>query len=120
MKGFSEGLQRKFRRFNVRYVPKKGETLYTHLCKLKQTVELENRKNVIYAVECETCGVQYVGETQHCCDRRKEHQPDDKNKKTTNSISEHLKHNKDHEIHWEKIIFWIRRTTGKGESSMRH
>ena len=71
VKGFSEGLQRKLRKFNVGYVPKKGETLYTHLCKLKQKVELEGQKNVImiYAVKFETCGVQYVDETgQHYCD----------------------------------------------------
>ena len=106
VKGFSEGLQRKLRKFNVGYVSKKGETLYTHLCKLKQKVELEDRKNVIYAVECETCGVQYVGETgQHYCDRRKQHQSDVKNKKTTNGISEHLRHNQEHKINWEKITF---------------
>ena len=120
VKGFCEGLQRKLRKFNIGYVPKKGETLYTHLCKLKQRVELEDRKNMIYAVECKTCGIQYVGETgQHYCDRRKQHQVDVKNKKTTNSISEHLRHNLDHEINWEKVVFWIRRTTGKGESSKR-
>ena len=34
VKGFSEGLQRKLRKFNIGYVPKRGETLHTHLCKL--------------------------------------------------------------------------------------
>ena len=95
----------------------RGVRLYIHLCKLKQRVELEDRKNVVYAVECKTCGIPYVGETgQHYCDRRRQHQVDVRNKKTTNGISEHLKHIQDHEINWEKIIFWIRRTTGKGES----
>ena len=102
VKGFSEGLQRKLRRFKVGYVPKKGKTFYTHLCKLKQKVELEDRKNVIYAVECETCGVQYVGETgQHYCDQRKQHQGDVKTKKTTNGISEHLRRNLEHKINWD-------------------
>ena len=121
VKGFSEGLQRKLRKFNIGYVPKQGETLYTHLCKLKQRVELEDRKNVICAVECKTCGIQYVGETgQHYCDRRRQHQGDVKNKKTTNGISEHLKHNQDTKLIGKRSFFWIRRTTGKGESSKRH
>ena len=99
MKGFSEGLQRKLRKFNAGYVTKKGEVLYTHLCKLKQKVELEDRKNVMYAVECETCVVQNVGETgQHYCDRRKQNQVDVKNKKTTNGIFEHLRHNQEHNL----------------------
>ena len=61
VKGFSEGLQRKLRKFNVGYVPKKGETLYTHFYKLEQRVELEDRKNVIYAEECKTCGERFRG-----------------------------------------------------------
>ena len=61
VRGFSEHLGRKLRRLKVGYVPKRGETLYTNLCRLKQKVELEDYKNVVYAVECETCGVQYIG-----------------------------------------------------------
>ena len=77
VRGFSEHLGRKLRRLKVGYVPKRGETLYTNLCRLKQKVELEDYKNVVYAVECETCGVQYIGETgQHFCDRRNQHQRD--------------------------------------------
>ena len=34
VKGFTEGLQLK--KLNVGVVPKKGETLYSNLCKLKQ------------------------------------------------------------------------------------
>ena len=51
IKGFSEGLGRKLRRLGIGFVPKKGETIYTNVCKLKQKKELEERKNVIYAVE---------------------------------------------------------------------
>ena len=32
-----------------------------NLCKLKQKVELEDYKNVVYTVECETCGTHYIG-----------------------------------------------------------
>ena len=65
---------------------------------------MDGRKNVIYAVECETCGVQYVGETgQQYCAQRRQHQEDVKNKKNTNGISEHLRHNQEHKISWEKL-----------------
>ena len=54
-----------------------------------------------------------MGETgQHYCDRRKQHQV--KNKKTTNGISEHLRHNLDHEINWGKIIFLDKDNHWKG------
>ena len=36
VKGFTEGLQRNLMKLNVGVVPKKGETLYSNLCKLKQ------------------------------------------------------------------------------------
>ena len=70
---------------------------------------------MIYTVKCETCGVQYVGETgQHYCDRRKQHQSDVKNKKTANSFSERLRHNQEHKINWEKITFLDKEDNWKG------
>ena len=79
IRGFSEGLGRKLRRLGIGYIPKRGETIYTNVCKLKQKVELENWKNVVYSVECETCGLNYIGETgQHYCDRRDQgHKPEE-------------------------------------------
>ena len=50
IKGFSEGIGRKLSRLGLGFVPKKGETIYTNVCKLKQKKELEERKNVTYAV----------------------------------------------------------------------
>jgi len=35
VKGFSEGLQRRLRRLGIGFVPKKKETFYTNLCRLK-------------------------------------------------------------------------------------
>ena len=55
-------------------------------------MELEDWKHVVYAIGCERCGVHYVGETgQHYCDRRKQHQRDVKNRKTTNGLYDLLK-----------------------------
>ena len=48
VKGFTEGLQRSLRKLNIAVVPKKGETLYSHLCKLKQRKEEDVYKDVIY------------------------------------------------------------------------
>jgi len=70
-----------------------------------------------YAVECETCGVQYVGETgQHYCDRRKQRQSDVKNKKTTNGISKHLWNNHEDKLNWEKITFLDTEDNWKGSN----
>ena len=48
IRGFSEGLGKKLRKRGIGYVPKRGETIYTNECKLKQKVELENWKDVVY------------------------------------------------------------------------
>ena len=37
--------------------------IFTHRCKVKQKVEFEDRKDVIYSVPCKKCGVRYVGKT---------------------------------------------------------
>ena len=106
VKGFTEGLQRSLRKLNIGVVPKKGETLYSHVCKLKQKKEKDEHKDVIYSVPCGTCGVRYVGETgQHYCDRRSQHQRDIKNKKVTNGFYSHMKKNGGHQIEWGKCVF---------------
>ena len=61
VKGFSEGLQQKLRKLNIGVVPKKGETLYSHLCKLKQKKEKDESKDVVYSIPCDTSRVRYVG-----------------------------------------------------------
>ena len=84
VKGFMEGLQRKLKKLNVGVIPKKGETLYSNLCKLKQNLkrDMEDRKDLVYLVPCGTCGVRYVWETgQHYCDRKSQHQREVKTKK---------------------------------------
>ena len=87
MRGFLEGLQRKLRKFSIGFVPKKGETLYSKLCKIKHRSDPEKRKNVVYAIECETCGDHFIGETgRHFCERRKQHERDVRNKKSTSGI----------------------------------
>ena len=91
VRGFSEELQRRLRKLGIGFVPKREETMYTNLCKLKQKVKFEDQKDVIYSVPCTDCKVRYVGETgQHFCDRAKQYQNDIRYKKSTNGIYAHL------------------------------
>ena len=106
VKGFSEGLQRRLRRLGIGFVPKKKETFYTNLCRLKCRVSFEERKDVIYSIPCKTCGIRYIGETgQHFCDRRSQHQRDVRNRKKTNGFYAHLDKNEGHELDWENASF---------------
>ena len=115
IRGFSEGLGRKLRRLGIGYVPKRGETIFTNVCKLKQKIELEDWKNVVYTIECETCGLHYIGETgQHFCDRRDQHNRDVKQKKSSNALYDHVKNNEGHKINWGKICFLDKEKNWKG------
>ena len=108
---------RKLRRLGIGYrpIPKSGETIYTNVCKLKQKVELENWKNVVYSVECETCGLNYIGETgQHYCDRRDQHKSDINQRKTSNALYDHKMKNEGHKINWEKVCFLDKEKNWKG------
>jgi len=115
IRGFSEGLGKKLRKLGIGYVPKRGETIYTNVCKLKQKVELENWKDVVYSVQCETCGLCYIGETgQHFCDRRDQHKRDINQKKTSNALYDHVMKNEGHKINWENICFLDKEKNWKG------
>ena len=68
VKGFSEGLQRKLRKVKIGFVAMKKETMYTNLCKLKQSVDFEECKDVVYSIPCMKCDLRYLGETgPHFC-----------------------------------------------------
>ena len=82
--------------------------------RLKQRVDVEERKNVVYAVPCGDCGIRYFGETgQHFSDRKSQHQRDVKAGKTTNGFFCHVKENAGHKIDWESAVLWTMRRTGK-------
>ena len=85
---------------------KKGVTLASLLCKLKQKTEKEDRKDLDYIIKCETCAMQYVGETgQQFRTRKQQHQRDVKNKTATNGIYNHLKQNRKHKIAWDDAVY---------------
>ena len=84
----------------------KKETIYTNLCKLKQRVDFEECKDVVYSVPCVKCDLRYLGETgQHFCERRKQHERDIKNRKSSNGLYEHGRRNKGHKPDWSKTVF---------------
>ena len=82
IQGFSEGLQKKLQRFNVGFIPMKGQTLHNKVCHLKPMIENGEKKDLVYAIRCSTCNKYYIGETsQHFTDRKNQHVRDIKNKK---------------------------------------
>ena len=102
VKGFSEGLQRKLRKLNIGVVPKKGETLYSHLCKLKQKKEKDESKDVVYSIPCDTCRVQYVGLANISVIEEASTRGMSRIKSLLmESLYAHLKENKEHNINWE-------------------
>jgi hypothetical protein len=107
--GFTEGLQKKLAKFQIGVTPKKGITLYHHLCKLKPPIRAEDTKNVVYAIPCASCGKLYVGETaQKFSERRKQHNNDIKYQKPTNAFFCHLRDHPDHSIEWNHFTFLAR------------
>ena len=109
VKGFSEGLQRKLRKVKIGFVAMKKETIYSNLCKLKQTVDFEDCKDVVYSVPCMKCDLRYLGETgQHFCERKKQHERDIKNRKGSNGFYEHSRKNEGHKPDWSRTVFVAR------------
>ena len=116
VKGFTEGLQRRLRRLNIGFVPKRRETLYTNLCKMKTKVDFDDCKDVVYSIPCRECGLRYIGETgQHFCDRVGQHKRDMKNGKMSNGFYAHMRRNKGHMVEWKDAVLLTGRSTGRGE-----
>jgi hypothetical protein len=106
VEGFSEGLQKKLKKLGIGFVPKKGITLYNHLCQLKQKKSNDQQKDDVYSIKCASCKMRYIGETSQFFGKRKyQHTNAVKRKVETNGIYCHLKSNKEHMINWDKVIF---------------
>jgi len=106
VRGFTERLQKELNKFGVGFVVKKGTTLASLLCKLKQKPEKEDKKDIDYIINCKSCEMKYIGETgQQFRTRKEQHKRDVKNKVSTNGIYNHLKHNKKHQIDWDGAVF---------------
>ena len=98
--------RKELKTFGIGFVMKKGTTLASVLCKLKQKTEKEQKKNMDYIIKCKTCDMKYVGETgQQFHTRKQQHQRDVKNRVSMNGIYNHLKNNKKHKIGWDDAVF---------------
>ena len=101
---YKEESQQKLCALEIGVTPKRGITIFHHLCNMKPQTKILERKNIVYSIPCITCGKIYIGETgQRFCNRRGQHQRDVRTKKQTNGIFDHLKLIKRHQIGWDKF-----------------
>jgi hypothetical protein len=107
VEGFSHKVQRELRKVNVGFVPQKGITFQSLICKLRPSSPLEKQKNVVYGIRCSTCNLWYIGETsQRFETRRKQHQGDIRRGNSANAFFCHLKDFPQHSIDWENFMFF--------------
>jgi hypothetical protein len=116
VEGFSEKVQRRLKKLNVGFVMKVGDTVQSSLSHLKAPMALTDQKDMVYAIRCKTCYMNYIGETgQSFTERRKQHQYAVRRGIMTNGIFQHVQKNIDHEIDWENPVIldkegnWIAR-----------
>ena len=87
--GLSERLERKCRNLDIKLVFRSGNTLRSQHTHVKNRIDEEQVKGVVYSVEC-GCGEKYIGETGRTMNlRMKEHQRAVKYDNTLNGISVH-------------------------------
>ena len=103
--GFSERFKKALRKVGIRVVFSRGMTLKSMLVRTKAKIPREMQKNVVYVKKCQSCPSVYVGETsQYQKKRDQQHRSDIWLKKGTNSLFDHLKQYKDHQIDWGKTV----------------
>ena len=74
IRGFSERLEKICRRLNIRSVFSSRRTLRNELVHVKNRVQPDRIKGVVYTVNCAECESTYIGETKRTLDTRlKEH-----------------------------------------------
>jgi hypothetical protein len=103
VKGFTESLQKNLRAINVGVVSKKAGTIRSMISKTKCPRDKDETKDVVYKIDCRTCGKAYIGETSKTIRERKDqHRRDVIKQAETNGIYNHLKMNRRHKIEWEQ------------------
>ena len=107
IENFSGFIQKELRRINVGVVMKKNVTIESKVCKgMKQEKAKEDKKELIYMINCKTCNMPYIGETSQVFrKRRNQHQASVRRGDRSNGIFDHLEKFKDHEIAWEDFKF---------------
>jgi hypothetical protein len=92
--GFSQKFAQRLRVCGgVEVVFTKPVSLQSELCNLKPPRDRQQRKDVVYKVDCAECGATYIGETaQRFADRARQHQYCVRTGKETNGFFVHAAH----------------------------
>ena len=103
--GFSERLQKALSPFKIGIAHKTERTLFSLICKLRPKREIDDQKNVVYHIPCNSCDSCYIGETGNkFCTRKYQHEYDIKTQKKKNGIGDHMRKSK-HKINWSNKTF---------------
>ena len=106
IQGFSEKLQKDLKSLNVGVAFKTTKTLFCMVCKLRPKREVDDQKNVVYHIPCNSCMSCYIGETGNKFSARKyQHEYDIKTQKKKNGIGDHMR-SKKHKINWTNRTFF--------------
>jgi len=106
--GFSEKSVKDLKHVNVGETFQKGKTIFNSVCKLKPPKHLDERKNVIYCLGCNSCNQRYLGETQQFFpSRRYQHKYAIRCKQKTNGIAQHILNNKNTQLIGRTEFSWI-------------
>ena len=101
IQGFSERLQKDLKSLKVGVAFKTTKTLFCMVCKLRPKREVDDQKNVVYHIPCNSCISCYIGETGNKFATRKyQHEYDIKTQKKKNGIGDHMR-SKRHKVNWK-------------------
>ena len=65
IRGYSEKIERFFRKLNVRVIFKYHKTIRKYLMTIKKKQNKEDKKGVVYEIPCHKCEKSYIGEEGH-------------------------------------------------------
>lgn len=92
IRGASEHTGKLLKEFNIRLSNKSRNTLRSKLSKLKDSIPIQNRTNVVYKINCKNCTKKYIGETGRELNiRLKEHQRNINNLEENSLIYQHAR-----------------------------
>ena len=91
LKSISEATNKILRKYNVELRSKNTNTLKNKLCHLKDSRLNEEKRNIIYQINCNNCSAVYIGESGRNMEiRLKEHERDFRNMKMNNNMFQHM------------------------------
>jgi hypothetical protein len=105
IQGFSEKLQKNLKSLNVGVAFKTTKTLFCMVCKLRPKREVDDQKNVVYHIPCNSCMSCYIGKAGNKFSAQKyQHEYDIKTQKKKNRIVDDMR-SKKHKVNWNNRNF---------------